>query len=71
MDKAISNYVALTGKSDDYSRIEIWEEIPTTNLEDNHNIFVQLVSFYGALYAWVSNPVKGQQVWRIYCGINN
>jgi len=46
---------------------DAWEQIPTSGFEDPYNIYVQLASFENALYAWTSNPVHGQQVWRIIC----
>jgi len=52
------------------STLDIWEQIPATGMEDPSNIFVQLISFKSALYAWTSNPVSGQQVWRTICGTN-
>ena len=43
-----------------------WEQIPTEDIEP-YNIYAQLIPFNGALYAWTSNPVAGQQVWRTVC----
>lgn len=44
-----------------------WEQIPTDEIGP-YNIYAQLIPFNGALYAWTSNPVYGQQVWRTVCG---
>ncbi len=44
-----------------------WEQIPTEEFIGSNNNYVQLVSFNGILYAWTSNPIFGQQVWRISC----
>jgi len=49
------------------NRVVIWEQIPMTGMDDPYNIYVQLVQFNGALYAWTSNPVSGQQVWHTVC----
>jgi hypothetical protein len=54
--------------SDTNSSILAWEKIPTGEITDPNKIYAQLVSFNGALYAWTSNPVNGQQVWRTICG---
>jgi hypothetical protein len=47
-----------------------WEKISTRTINDPYNMIVQLVFFNDHLYAWTSNPVNGQQVWRTYCGEN-
>jgi hypothetical protein len=52
---------------DNNSQLVIWEQIPMVGMDDPYNIYVQLVQFNGALYAWTSNPVSGQQVWRTLC----
>jgi len=49
------------------SNLSDWEQIPTVEIMDPDNIYVQLVSFNDALYVWTSNPVNGQQVWRTIC----
>ncbi len=56
-----------TGVRLENSQIERWEMVPSLPFDDGHNIFVQLAAFNGALYAWTSNPVNGQQVWRAGC----
>ena len=56
-----------TGERFNNTQIEKWDLIPATGIDDAHNIFVQLVTFNDALYAWTSNPKNGQQVWRIVC----
>jgi hypothetical protein len=47
-----------------------WQQVSMQGINDPYNIYVQLVSFNEALYAWTSNPVSGQQVWRIVCAEN-
>jgi len=57
-----------TGKRIDGTQVEEWELIPVTGIDDPNNLYVQLAAFNGSLYAWTSNPVSGQQVWRTTCG---
>jgi hypothetical protein len=48
-----------------------WEPVSMQGMNDPYNIYVQLVPFNEALYAWTSNHVSGQQVWRILCEENH
>ncbi len=56
-----------TGGSKEISILEDWDLVSTTEIENPYNIFVQLAVFNDAIYAWTSNPVNGQQVWRSVC----
>ena len=58
-----------TGKRIDNTQIEEWVMIPAAGMDDPNNLYVQLAAFNGSLYAWTSNPVSGQQVWRTTCSI--
>lgn len=44
-----------------------WVQVGTSGLGDPDNLYTELIPFHDQLYAWTSNYISGQQVWRTDC----